>query len=424
MAAELACQTPGNLGLGQSKKWFEWPIGRPDGGMASFSTLILAAPLVEWSRAIESMGRNPAMKLQRWFTVLGLLAITAADSGAADLTHPQAKQPRKPAPNRPDEPVARSLSLAKSAEFLDGVTLTWLREKKCASCHTGYPYLLARASAGDRNAPAMRQVRQFFEDRVAAWDRGGKGAGYLKASGPLRVSEGVTEVVAIAATLALDDAQTAGKLHARTRLALDRMWELQRPDGSWTWNKTGLAPLEHDDYFGAVYAAVGVGHAPQGYARSPAARKGVARLQGYFRKNPPPDLHHNTWLLWASLGLDGLMTPAQRRQTIKDLLALQRTDGGWILPSLGHWKRRDGKPNDKRGPSDGYATGLVLYVLRQAGVPAADAPIRRGAHWLRTNQRASGRWFTGSLNGCRGHSITNVGTAFAVMALKACAAEK
>jgi hypothetical protein len=146
----------------------------------------------------------------------------------------------------------------------------------------------------------------------------------------------------------------------------------------------------------------------------------VARLKGYLRKNPPPDLHHRTWLLWASLGLDGLLAPAQREQTIKDLLALQRDDGGWSLPSLGAWKRRNGKPNDKQAPSDGYATGLVVYVLRQAGVGATREPIRHGVDWLKTNQRASGRWFTRSLNADRGHLITNAGTAYAVLALKAC----
>src|SRR5262249_13408204 len=154
----------------------------------------------------------------------------------------------------------------------------------------------------------------------------------------------------------------------RTRQALDRMWELQQPDGSWTWNKTALPPLEYDDYYGAVYAALAVGQAPEGYAGSAAARAGVARLKTYLQKNPPPNLHHRTWLLWASLKLDGLMTPAERAQTIKELLALQRQDGGWNLPSLGDWKRRDGKPNDKQAQSDGYATGLILNVLRQAGV--------------------------------------------------------
>jgi squalene-hopene/tetraprenyl-beta-curcumene cyclase len=104
------------------------------------------------------------------------------------------------------------------------------------------------------------------------------------------------------------------------------------------------------------------------------------------------------------------------------LRALQRPDGGWGLRSLGNWKRRDGRPDDQRAASDGYATGLILYVLRQAGVPVTDQAIRGGVHWLRTNQRASGRWFIRSLNGTRENSISNAGTAFAVMALKACEA--
>jgi squalene-hopene/tetraprenyl-beta-curcumene cyclase len=311
------------------------------------------------------------------------------------------------------------LSLARSAAYLDGVTLAWLRERKCASCHTGFPYLLARPALADSRAPALSEVRKFLEGRVAAWDRGGKGVGLLKGHGATKDTEGITEVVATAATLACHDGQN-GRLHPLTRRALERMWQLQRKDGSWAWNKTRLAPLEHDDYYGAVYAALGVGHAPEGYARSAEAREGLARLKRYLRRTRPPDLHHRTWLLWASLKLDDLLTPAERRQTIADLLALQRADGGWSLPSLGRWKRLNGRPNDRDAPSDGYATGLVVYVVRQAGVGATSEPIRRGVSWLKTNQRVSGRWFTRSLNADRGHYISNAGTAFAVLALQAC----
>jgi squalene-hopene/tetraprenyl-beta-curcumene cyclase len=205
-----------------------------------------------------------------------------------------------------------------------------------------------------------------------------------------------------------------------TRQALDRMWTIQEKDGSWDWNKHRLPPQEYDDYYGAVYAAIGVGHAPENYAQGKSAKAGLAKLRDYLKKTPPPNLHHKTMLLWASIKLDGLMTAAEREQTIKDLLSLQREDGGWNLPSLGDWKRLDGKPNDRNAPSDGYATGLVLYVLRQAEVPPAKEPIRRGVKWLETNQRESGRWYTRSINADRAHYLTNAGTAYAVMALKAC----
>jgi squalene-hopene/tetraprenyl-beta-curcumene cyclase len=53
-------------------------------------------------------------------------------------------------------------------------------------------------------------------------------------------------------------------------------------------------------------------------------------------------------------------------------------------------------------------------------MPATADPVRRGVTWLKTHQRASGRWFTRSLNGDALHSISHAGTAYAVMALKAC----
>ena len=83
-------------------------------------------------------------------------------------------------------------------------------------------------------------------------------------------------------------------------------------------------------------------------------------------------------------------------------------------------KRRDGSPNPKDGQSDGYATGLVVYVLRQAGIPSDDPAIRKGVAWLKQNQRESGRWFTRSLNNDKAHYIANAGTGFAMMTLAAC----
>ena len=169
-----------------------------------------------------------------------------------------------------------------------------------------------------------------------------------------------------------------------------------------------------------MLAAVGVGIAPEEYAKTDTAKAGLAKLRGYFEKTPPPSLHHKAWLLWASLKLDGLMNKDERQKTIRELLALQKSDGGWSLPSLGDWKGNDGRENNTKAPSDGYGTGLVVYVLRQAGLPVEQPAVKKGADWLRSNQRVSGRWFTQSLNNDGAHYITHTSTAFAIMALKAC----
>jgi squalene-hopene/tetraprenyl-beta-curcumene cyclase len=319
----------------------------------------------------------------------------------------------KPAPNSPDEPLAERFSIDRAARFLDAVAVSWTREKQCGTCHTNYAYLMARPAAKGGDPEAMAEVRSFFEERVAHWDDA------KKESKP----RWDAEVVATAAALALNDAATSGKLDPLTRKALDRIWTLQKDDGSWDWLKCDWPPYEHDDYYGAVLAAIAVGHAPDDYRDAASAREGLMKLRGYLRSTPAPDLHHRALLMWASTKLDGLMTPSEREQTIKDLLALQRPDGGWNLPSLGEWKRHDGSPNDKDAPSDGYGTGFVVTILRRAGQPADAEPIRRGVDWLKGHQRASGRWFTRSLNNDKYHYITHAGTGFAILALSSCGAE-
>jgi squalene-hopene/tetraprenyl-beta-curcumene cyclase len=311
------------------------------------------------------------------------------------------------APNSPDEPLAQKLSLAKAADFLDAVSLNWTQERNCGSCHTNYPYLLARTFLKTGDQGSLVAVRSFFEDRAAHWDT--------------KKPRWDTEVVATASTLAFNDAQTTGKLHPLTKGALDRMWTLQRPDGSWEWLKCNWPPLEADDYYGVTVAALGAGVAPDQYSRTPLAQSGLAKIRSYLTTNPAPGLHHQAMLLWAACYLPDLMPRAEKKLTIERLLDLQRSDGGWSLPSLGNWKRHSGEPNDaKTAPSDGYGTGLVVYVLRQASVPKNHPAIERGVAWLANHQRASGRWFTRSLSDDRHHYISHAGTAYAVMALSAC----
>jgi squalene-hopene/tetraprenyl-beta-curcumene cyclase len=176
-----------------------------------------------------------------------------------------------------------------------------------------------------------------------------------------------------------------------------------------------------DDYYGALLAALAVGNAPDAYAQGESARDGLAKLRGYLQRTPAPSLHHRTWLLWASLKLEGLMSDEHRAATVHELLALQRADGGWSMESLGKdWLGHEGEKAKPDAPSDGYGTGLIVFVLRQAGVPAGDDALRRGVKWLSSNQRVSGRWFSPSMNGVEQNFISDTATAFAVLALKAC----
>ena len=80
------------------------------------------------------------------------------------------------------------------------------------------------------------------------------------------------------------------------------------------------------------------------------------------------------------------------------------------------WKDLD-RPDDrplKTKTSDGYATGLVIVIARELGVPADDARLQRGVAWLKSNQRENGMWFTASPVMECSNLITNAGSAFAI----------
>jgi len=346
------------------------------------------------------------------FSAVVLVAVLPWAGEATGQNEPRAlpRTATEPAPASPDEALADKFSLVKAAESLDRVSLHWTQQHQCGSCHATFPYLMSRGVLEGIRSPALAEVRAFCESRIADWDASTKTNEHLH-----------PEIVGIAAALAIHDAQTTGKLQPLTRRALECMWAIQHEDGVWEWTKCHWPPFEQDNYYGAVLAAVGVSLAPEGYAQGESARPGLAKLRKYLQDTASPSLHHKTWLLWASAKLDGLMPPAVRYATVKELLALQRGDGGWSLESLGQdWIGHGGAKSNRDAPSDGYGTGLVIYVLRQSGVPASDAALQRGVEWLRKHQRASGRWFTPSLNGVKEHYISDAGTAFAVLALRAC----
>ena len=337
----------------------------------------------------------------------GLVIGAAIIVGTCLLLHAEdgvtAENTLDPGPNRADEPLREQSSLPAAVRFLDTVALTWHKQRNCFACHSDYVFLVARPAVNAK-APAHATVRQALEHL---------------AENPQKTNYESTEAVMVASILAQNDAATTGKLHPATRKALDRIWTLQREDGGWSWMKNNEPPSEVDDQYGVAMAAMGVGIAPDGYSKTPAVQTGLEGIRRYFRNNPPVNMHQRAMRLLASLRMDGIMTEAERADVVARLFGLQKPDGGWGLATLGNWKRSDGKDQDYES-SDGYGTGFVIYVLRCAGIASEDPRIQNGIAWLKTHQRASGRWFTRSMTRDNTHLLTNSGTAYAILALALC----
>jgi len=342
----------------------------------------------------------------------------------------------EPVPLDPDEPLAGAFSLELAVQSLDNTALHWQREYQCAACHTLPPYLMVRPLLSSI-APEPPEVRAFFEQVVEQRLEGE----------PALPKDGISSIIIeTALALAFHDRATTGKLHPTTRTQLDRMWTLQRGDGSWEWPFRDVPPIKSDEHYGVVVAALATGAAPDDYAATEAARQGLDGIRRYLAAHPPYSLHQRAMLVWVSTYFDDLSSTADRERTVADLLAAQRPDGGWSIASLtenpGDPDRqteegRAARAHDGHGrdflvyvgrektyqsslASDGYATGFAIFVLRQAGIPADDPQLRNGIAWLKQHQRTSGRWFTPAQSSSTQHYISNAGNAYVIMALAAC----
>ncbi len=305
-----------------------------------------------------------------------------------------------------DEPIAEAFSAEKAARYLDTAALHWQKSRNCVACHVNMGYMFARPALSSV-LPDSGEVRELFEEYASKrWKEK-----------PPRNSQ---EIVVVASGLAFNDLQTTSKLSPITRQTFKVMWEYQRDDGGWDWRNDGYPPVEYDEHYGVTLAALATGVAPDGYADTQEARDGLEGIRTFLANNPPLSLHHRAMIAWASCHVDGLANDKQRAKTREELLAIQRPDGGWSTPGLlADWEgleRLDGKPHDTK-TSDAYATGFVLVVARELGVPAEQ--LRRGVDWLLQNQRVSGKWFSRSPAKDSRQYFSNLGSGFAVLGLQA-----
>ncbi|MCI0389603.1 MAG: hypothetical protein MOB07_12695 [Acidobacteria bacterium] len=350
------------------------------------------------------------------------------------------------------EGAARYLDERMDVWFANAKKLrTGQTETSCVSCHTTVPYVLARPAlrrAMNVNTATPQEIRLIEETTKRVENYGAHQPLYEFNDSKKTESRGTEAVLNALILASADAAQNRREPSVPTQQALKRLWETQRPDGAWDWLNFGLEPFESVDgaYYGSTLAALAIGNAP-GYSDSHAAetRAGIERLCGYLKeKYASQSLFNRTWILLSSTRLNGLLTRAQREALITEIQGRQHEDGGWALESLGTWRwNKTAAPFQAPGTldssllakSDGYATGLIVYTLRRAGVPAGHPSVIRGLQWLRSNQQkvqvsqnAWPAWRAHSLNFDREHGgekgepwrrmfMSDSATAFAALAL-------
>jgi ankyrin repeat protein len=190
----------------------------------------------------------------------------------------------------------------------------------------------------------------------------------------------------------------------------------QRADGSWNGTGATRAPMQDGDF---SRTALGI-RALTAYpipSRAPEFRERVARAASWLASRSPLTTEDRVMQL---LGLHWAHSNAGVRESRgRELQASQRSDGGWgQTPFL---------------PSDAYATGQVVYALRELGLPTAAPSLQRGVSFLTRTQQSDGSWhvksramkiqpyFESSFPHSHDQWISQAGTSWATMALAATA---
>ncbi|HKW57787.1 MAG TPA: hypothetical protein VJN42_10545 [Candidatus Acidoferrum sp.] len=380
--------------------------------------------------------------------VLSVLAGIAALNWHAETraSSPYAKAPvsvSQPEANAADLPSRWDAKMA--AAYLDERAAWWMSWPRaardhgtfCISCHTAVPYAMARSALrpalGEQGPSATeRRILENVTKRVRLWKDvepfySDKDRGAYKT-----VESRGTESVLNALILASRDAD-AGRLSGDALAAFGNMWAEQQTSGeqkgAWRWLRFKNEPWEADDsdFYGAALAAIAAATAPENYRMRPEIQANLQSLRVYLvERGAAQTLSNRVVLLWAAAKWPGLLSAEQQKAIVDEVLDKQQPDGGWSLASLsGNWKRHDGTPQDAQ--SDGYATGLITFVLQQRDVSPDTAQLKRGLAWLASHQNQSGGfWPAYSLNNNAANHISpdtarfmnDAATAYAVLALR------
>lgn len=151
----------------------------------------------------------------------------------------------------------------------------------------------------------------------------------------------------------------------------------QMPDGRWAYDRGDSRPPLCADYIGQTALAM---RALQLYAPkvdNAEYRQSIERAAGWLARVEP---RTNQDRIWRLLGLAWAASDkAATENALRELLTLQRSDGGWSdLSSM---------------ESTAYTTGRALVAMQTAGLPVSDPAYQRGVEFLLKTQMEDGSWY-------------------------------
>ena len=299
---------------------------------------------IDWALKFNNSTVLDALKIKR----------SATSTPATAVVPPVAGQVQSPR-----DAVARSIPL------LQATSAKMLTDGGCFACHaqplTGIAVTLAHtrgwtsADPGAESRQSTTQLTALLAPLMQLRDGGGLPDGLVYAAWMMAV---------------------AGEAPSRATDALAHyVAAKQRSNGSWDGVGGTRAPMQ-DGNISRTALAIRTLTAYGTPARAQEYKERVRRAAAYLEGQQPLTTEDHVMQLLGLRWAESAVRPLDART--KQLLALQRPDGGWgQTPYL---------------PSDAYATGQALFALGALGDPANRAAAQRGVSFLLRTQHDNGSW--------------------------------
>lgn len=359
-------------------------------------------PRLDTIKLLVSRGANPNLKSAAgesavdWARKFGnpeVLRLLGAEAPKPKVHELRARQ------IVPQDAISRSVALLqeKNTEFF--------KQAGCVSCHSGnFASLAVGAAKRNGHSVDVNAAEENVKRTRALWVRA-QGGLFTLMSPP----GDIDTVMHAANAMAADEAPQDGVTDGLAVFVASR----QRPDGSWSFGFAPRAPISDGDIRRTVMAMITL----KTYgtpARKAEFDERLARAAAFLAKARPVSTDDYAMQL-LGLKLAGGYT-AELKESAKQLLKLQRPDGGW--------------GSNRHLASNAYATGQAMYALLQSGmVERSSVPVKRASSFLINSQHEDGSWHVASRapkfqpyfeSGFPyGHDqwISATGTAWAVMGL-------
>jgi hypothetical protein len=305
-----------------------------------------AESVLDWARKFN----NPAVMAE-------LKLVAAASQASASTSHSVVATPR--------EAVERSIPLLQES------SAGMVPKGGCIACHAQPVTHMAVALAQDRG---WNVGKSFSRESIATVRER-----WVPQPQPLLqgVELGGTPDSLLYGSVAL--AAAGEDASGNTDIVVYYLLAKQRAGGNWPGVGATRAPIQDGDFSRTAMAIrTLVVYGMPGRKTEIDGR--VKRAANWLAKQAPLTTEDRVMQL---LGLNWAKANAGLRETrTRELLAQQRLDGGWSqTPYLS---------------SDAYATGQVLYTLREFGVSPTSTAFRRGVDYLLQTQKDDGTWYVKS----------------------------